>query len=146
MAKSSEEPRALTRKDFQFLAQLRASEAAMLAKNGKSMGAYYLGGLAVECALKACIAKSTKRYQFPRDRKFVDQAYSHDLRRLLELAGLSERLNEDLESNPNFAAKWAIVETWNVNTRYETSGLKGFDMDTAISSPGGVLEWIKQHW
>src|SRR5438094_3909647 len=41
----------------------------MLAKNGKKMGAFYLGGLAIECALKACIAKKTKRYDFPRDRQ-----------------------------------------------------------------------------
>jgi hypothetical protein len=41
-------------------------------------GAYYLAGYAVECALKACIAKETKRYEFP-DKKRVDSSYSHNL-------------------------------------------------------------------
>jgi len=32
-------------------------------------GAYYLAGYAVECALKACIAKGTQRFEFPDKRK-----------------------------------------------------------------------------
>ena len=41
----------LTRRDFQVLADLRAEEAAILVRNRKMQGAYYLGGYAVECAL-----------------------------------------------------------------------------------------------
>ena len=44
-------------------------------------GAYYLAGYAIECALKACIAKATRRYDFP-DRKKVDASHTHDLREL----------------------------------------------------------------
>jgi hypothetical protein len=54
-----------TRRDFQVLAEMRAQEAGVLAKNGNEEGAYYLGGIAIECALKACIAKRTKRHDFP---------------------------------------------------------------------------------
>ena len=60
----------MTRKDFQLLAELRANEAAILAHNGNEQGAYYLAGMAIECALKACIAKKTKRHAFPPDRKY----------------------------------------------------------------------------
>jgi HEPN domain-containing protein len=64
-----------TRKDFQRLADLRAGEAAFLAKGGREEGAYYLGGFAVECALKACIAKQTRRHDFPADAKYANKIY-----------------------------------------------------------------------
>jgi len=68
----------LTRRDFQVLAGLRAEEAAILVRNRKHQGAYYLGGYAVECALKARIAKKTKRHEFPP--KNADKFYSHNFR------------------------------------------------------------------
>ena len=55
----------LTRRDFQRLAKLRAAEAGALVRSRKEIGAYYLAGYAVECALKACVAKATKRHEFP---------------------------------------------------------------------------------
>lgn len=51
---------AMFRKDFQDLAMVRVREAEMLLAAGLFDGAYYLAGLAVECALKACIAKATQ--------------------------------------------------------------------------------------
>src|SRR5436190_22742191 len=104
----------LTRKHFQIVAQMRADETAVLARSGKKMGAFYLGGLAVECALKACIAKQTKRYDFPRDRKYAEKAYTHDLSELLKLAGLNDQLDQDSKSNPALSNNWGIVKTWNV--------------------------------
>jgi len=136
----------LTRKHFQLLAQLRADEAAVLVRNRKKMGAFYLGGLAIECALKACIAKKTRRYEFPRDRKYVDKVYSHDLSELLKLAGLNDQLDQDLKSNRNLATNWGVVKSWNIDSRYEASGLKGSDMNVAVNSADGVLQWIKLRW
>lgn len=54
---------------------------------------HYLGGYAVECAIKACIAKLTERHEFP-DREKTQGSYTHDLVRLLktaELDGVLER-------------------------------------------------------
>ena len=47
---------------------MRVKEAAVLLQNGCPEGAYYLAGYAVECALKACVAKQTREHDFP-DRK-----------------------------------------------------------------------------
>ena len=47
------------RKDLQELSKVRLKEATALLKLGLFDGAYYLAGYAVECALKACIAKGT---------------------------------------------------------------------------------------
>jgi len=135
----------LTRKDFQLLAELRAKEAGVLARNGNDQGAYYLGGIAIECALKACIAKQTKRYDFP-DKEKVTKAYSHSLTELLKLAELDQRLEREIAKNPILAVNWGVVKGWKVESRYQTSGLKGTDMHTAVSSSDGVLQWIKLHW
>jgi hypothetical protein len=65
------------RRDFKALADLRAEEAGILLAERKTQGAYYLAGYAVECALKACIAKKTKRFEFPPKKAYVEKAYSH---------------------------------------------------------------------
>lgn len=55
----------MNRLDFQRLAELRLSESTALLAAGFPDGAYYLAGYAMECALKACIAKRTREYDFP---------------------------------------------------------------------------------
>jgi len=42
-----------TRLEFQQLARMRLRDARVLLANGNLEGAYYLTGLAVECAIKA---------------------------------------------------------------------------------------------
>jgi hypothetical protein len=49
------------RREFQQLARMRLRDARVLMRHGNLEAAYYLTGRAVECAVKACIAKGTKR-------------------------------------------------------------------------------------
>lgn len=135
-----------TRKDFQRLAELRAKEAAALARSRNQQGAYYLAGFAVECALKARIAKKTRRHDFPADARHAGRVYSHDLTELLKLAELSDPLDKDMSANPQLAAKWGVIKAWRNDCRYETSGLNGKDMVDSLNSPDGVLQWIKRYW
>ena len=78
----------MNRFDFQELAELRVKEAEALLSQNYFDGAYYLLGYAVECAFKACIAKTTKEYDFPPDRKTVEAVYQHDPSKLLKASGL----------------------------------------------------------
>ena len=135
----------LDRKDLQRLAELHAEEATILVANGKEQGAYYLCGLAVECALKACLAKGTKQHEFP-NKDYAAKVYVHDLNELLKVAGLQDQRATDERTNPALAANWGVVMGWTVESRYEHSGLPGTDMCTALNSPDGVLTWIKRHW
>jgi HEPN domain-containing protein len=139
-------PSRKTRKDFQRLAELRAKEAATLARTGNQQGAYYLAGFAVECALKACIAKKTRRHDFPADKDYAGKVYSHNLDQLLKLAHLEAQLDLDMKSRPQLAKNWDLVRRWKVDSRYETSRLRGRDLTHAVNSPDGVLQWIKLHW
>src|SRR6202142_1914903 len=110
-------PSRKTRKDFQRLAELRAKEAATLSKTGNQQGAYYLAGYSVECALKACIAKKTKRYEFPPPREVTNNIYTHDLTGLLKQAGLDKQLEKDMLTNPTLAGNWSTVKNWDEKTR-----------------------------
>jgi HEPN domain-containing protein len=145
-AGAAQPPMRKTRKDFQQLAEIRAGEAASLAKVGRQQGAYYLGGFAVECALKACIAKKTKRYDFPADAKYAYKVYTHNLEELLKLAELDAELDRQVRLRPQLAINWAVVSRWNVDSRYEATGLNGKDMVAAVNSAEGVLRWIKLYW
>ena len=61
----------MDRKDLQTLSRVRLKEATSLLNLGFYDGAYYLAGYAVECALKACIAKGTRRYEFPDKKRSI---------------------------------------------------------------------------
>ena len=133
----------LNRREFQRLADLRLQEADSLLKNKHPSGAYYLAGYAVECALKACIAKQTKRYEFP-DRRKVQQSWTHKLDELVNLTGLAADLVKDADLETN----WTTVKDWNEEKRYETTTLReARDLYAAITDPKhGVLTWLRKHW
>jgi hypothetical protein len=134
------------RRDFRTLAELRAEEARVLLRSRRQLGAYYLAGYAVECALKACIAKQRKRFEFPPKKRNVEKMYSHDLDTLLDVAGLEPQLKKEIAANPDFAANWNTVRDWTSESRYETSGLNGKELYNAVTGPNGVLPWIRLRW
>lgn len=138
--------RIMMRNEFQRLALLRADEAGVLAKFNKSQGAYYLAGYAIECALKACIAKKTRRHQFPLGREYVNKVYDHSLQELLKVADLQTALENEIKTNRAFQIYWEVVKDWNVASRYELTGRNGADMVKAVTDKDGVLQWIKRYW
>lgn len=80
--------------------------------------AYYLAGYAVECALKACIAKSYNQHDWP-EKQFVSDGHTHSLSRLLQLAKLDVAFLADTSGNPDLGQNWTIVKDWNERARYE---------------------------
>lgn len=110
-------------------------------------GAYYLAGYAVECALKACIAKSTERYEFP-DKARVNSSYTHDLDQLLDVARLSKTLEVARGRHPQLASNWRLVQKWSEGARYERSTeIEAQALVQAIKEPkDGVPPWLKTHW
>jgi hypothetical protein len=101
------------------LAEDRIADAAILLAAGRWSGAYYLAGYALECGLKACIARLTNQDDFPRDRKFVEECYTHNLEKLLKAAGLKPALDADTSANPAFAGHWGVARDWQETSRYE---------------------------
>jgi len=140
----------VNRKELQALAEKRLKDAQVLYRNGRFDGAYYLAGYVVECALKACIAKKTKRHDFPPDKKLIEKIYTHDLSKLLDTAGLAPSLEHEFHNDPALEAKWGIVRDWSERSRYETHGREGpkksHDMLEAVGGHLGVLICIRKHW
>lgn len=127
---------------------LRASEAEQLRSAGFPCGAYYLMGYAVECAIKACIAKQIKKHDFP-DRKLVSDSYVHDLEKLLAASGLKERFRRAMESNTALELNWNIVKDWSTAARYRTNISKRMAsdfLDACNDKRFGVLSWLKKRW
>src|SRR5579862_9634373 len=109
----------MNRSDFKEIAQIRLRDAKALLKSGNYAGAYYLAGYAIECALKACIAKQTRRYEFPPDRKTVEKLYTHDLVGLAKEAGLYAAIEAEGVLNKSFQENWKTVTSWKEGSRYE---------------------------
>ena len=139
----------MNRADFQKLTALRIREAKVLLDSKKYEGAYYLAGYAVECALKACIAKRTKRFDFPPSEKEVREYYTHDLVKLVKGAGLDSALRAAESSDLQFGIYWTVVRGWKEQARYETQidEKRARDLYSAIvDRRHGVLQWLKKFW
>ena len=139
----------MNRDDFMRLTDLRIKEAQVLCDNNCYEGAYYLAGYAVECALKACIAKKTQQYDFPPSVKTIRNMYTHALETLIEESGLKQDRMDEEKKNPEFATNWAIVKDWSEEKRYNTEVDKktAGDLLHAITDQDcGVMEWLKKLW
>lgn len=137
----------MNRRDFQDLARIRAGEARALLAAGHYAGAYYLTGYVVECALKACIAKTIRRHDFP-DRKLANDSYTHDLDRLSRLSGLRPQLDQDMQTDAQLRTNWGATLGWTEQSRYEQhSQAEAEELFAAVMDRGyGVFQWLKQYW
>jgi HEPN domain-containing protein len=137
----------MNRRDLQRLAEKRIKEAEVLLRAKCYDGAYYLAGYAVECALKACIAKQTMQHDFP-DKAISNQAHTHDITKLVGVAGLQRPLDTEMNTNSSFAINWTIVKDWTEQSRYRTQpSASARDLVRAINDhKTGVMAWLRQHW
>lgn len=129
------------------MALTRLREAEVLLAARQYSGAYYLAGYAVECALKACIAKKVKRYDFP-DRRLALDAYTHDLKRLVEVAEIGVDIAGQRASDAVFDVKWKTVVRWSEQSRYEKCGRRQAEtlIHAIADDQHGVLPWLQLHW
>jgi HEPN domain-containing protein len=137
----------MNRRDLQGLTKVRLAEARALLDAGCPDGAYYLAGYAVECALKSCIAKETKRHDFP-DKKLADLSYTHSFKELVKTAKLRDELNLRKSADLMFRENWDEVQFWSEQSRYRRHSAKDArDLIEAIRERRyGVLAWIKLNW
>ena len=138
----------MNRLDFQTISKRRKQEAKVLMNAGQYAGGYYLIGYAIECALKACVAKQIKRYDFP-DKNLANEAFSHDLKKLIRVAGLEPEFEKERKTNPALDLNWAVVKDWSEACRYDLSitEAQARDLYSACTTrKNGVLPWIKKRW
>jgi HEPN domain-containing protein len=138
----------MNRQDFQTLAEIRVEDARALLDAGQYAGAYYLCGYAIECGLKACIAKQTVEHEFPNLNR-VRQSYTHDLRQLIVRAELERELDIQRRVSVDFNTHWGILEGWSEQSRYDHDITIGQARDlfyAVTDSNYGVLPWLRNFW
>ncbi|MFT4113679.1 DNA-binding protein [Silvibacterium sp.] len=137
----------MNRRDLQALANLRIYEAQALYRARQYSGAYYLAGYAVECALKACIARRVRRYDFP-DKRIAFESHTHDLQKLATIAGIRTELQTVAAEDPALARNWTTTQSWSEESRYRV--IPRMDcrtlLDAIMNEEHGVLPWIIQRW
>jgi hypothetical protein len=136
------------RLELRVLAELRIAEAQRLMQAPPMPdGAYYLAGYAVECALKACIARLTNQGDFP-DKQFAQECFTHSVEQLVRASGLKAERDADASANPGLEANWSVVKDWTVESRYERSSeAEAMALLEAVTdATNGVLPWIKARW
>jgi len=136
----------MNRKEFQKLAAVRLREAKLLLAADAPDGAYYLAGYVVEFALKACIAKSTQRHDFP-EKVHVIRSHTHNTRELISVAGLKAPLQEAVRQY-EFYRRWEIVVQWSEESRYTGHSLQeAANLIEAIQNRRyGILQWLKKRY
>lgn len=120
----------------------------MLLDAGHYLGAYYLLGYAVECALKACVAKHVRRHDFP-NKELAKAAYTHNLVSLRGTAGLNPDFDKERKANKPLERNWGVVKDWHETSRYSLSITEddARGLYSACTSRGsGVLPWIRKRW
>lgn len=138
----------MTKNDLESLSTIRFDEAKCLFSNGLYHGAYYLCGYAVECALKACIAKTFLQHEFP-NKTTVNDSYTHDLSKLLKIANLHQMLIADSRNDALLEINWTVVKDWSEQFRYDTNITRALSeqlIDAVGDQQSGVLKWLKTHW
>jgi HEPN domain-containing protein len=140
----------MNRRLFQKLAEARLVDAKALLKAKRYDAAYYMAGYAIECALKACIAKKTRLYDFPP--KNAREVYTHELEDLVKSAEIGKSFQQDRVMDSKLAEYWEIVKEWKPEDgRYGLRGATGVsaakELVLAIDDRHhGVLQCLSKYW
>ena len=118
------------------LVKIRIDDAWALLKTGdaaRRIGALYLAGYAVECALKARICSDTNaKYLAP---KF----FIHDLQKLGEFTTLRGKLSADKNVNKLLAF---LALSWSVNWRYQQPVLREEEVKLFLERVTEFQTWL----
>jgi HEPN domain-containing protein len=142
-----EEAVPLSRSALKKLAEERLKDSRVLLDAGNYSGSYHLCGFAVECGLKAIIAKNVKRNMFP-TKDFGNKCYTHNLTALANLANLTTQREDKQSRDPIFSLNWSIAINWNEHSRYKKySKREARELYDAIADDNhGVLSWLANYW
>jgi hypothetical protein len=79
---------------------------------------------------------------------YIEKYYTHNLKLLMESAGLEVQLKQDMKNDKELEVNWYTIATWNESCRYERhSDSEAKDLFLAVKDPNhGVLKWLKHHW
>jgi HEPN domain-containing protein len=143
----------VNRKQLQRIAKERLKDARALLGRKRWAGAYYMSGYAVECGLKSCLLRhlveSSALFGELGYLKKLQDCWTHDLVKLMNLAGLDAAFGLACQANLALAAFWGVVKDWKETSRYVETKPEpdARAMFEAVShNPDGVFKWIQSRW
>jgi hypothetical protein len=89
-----------------------------------------------------------QQHDFP-NKKLAEDSYSHDLQKLLGVAGLKQVLSAKERADNDFKLNWAVAKDWSEHSRYDYNieETRANDLCKAITDKkSGVLTWLKMYW
>jgi HEPN domain-containing protein len=143
---------AVNRKHLQALAKTRLKDAKALLGRKWWSGAYYLSGYVIECGFKACLLRhlgeSGAVFGEPNYLKRLADCWTHDLVKLVGLAGLDADFGAARAANPDLEKHWGVTKDWKETSRYEEkTEAEATALYEAVShNPDGVFRWIQSRW
>jgi hypothetical protein len=127
--------------EWMALAQQHEKSARLLANDRLAAGqAYFHVGFAAECALKAYIMWKERLNTWP-DNALRPELYTHDLRKLVRIAGIP------LTTKDRVGPSWKVVLDWNRNQAYDPNPMPrrvARSMIEAAFGQEGVVTWIRE--
>jgi HEPN domain-containing protein len=144
--------RAVDRKKLQNLAKTRLKDARALLGRKRWSGAYYLCGYVIECSLKACLLRylgeSEAIFGDPTYLKKLADCWTHDLVKLVNLAGLDAEFGAARGANAVLNDFWDVTKEWKETSRYEekTEAEAKHLYEAVSNNPDGVFRWFQAHW
>ena len=142
----------MTRADWQQIAEERLLAAQVLLAANLWASAYYMAGYAVESGLKSCIivrVVTVPEVLFQEGgNKFSGDCWTHDIAKLVKLAGLESVRDTDISANGLLGNNWGIVTKWSEKSRYQMKiQAEAEELYNAIAdNANGVMQWIRVCW
>lgn len=142
----------MNRAELQLLAEDRILDAHALLAAGRWAGAYHLAGYAVECGLKSCILSHIEKTgMLFKDRNYLKSlgdCWTHELDKLIGIAGLTGDLGIACGANQILASYWGVAKDWKETSRYERKMQRDAEelLEAITNQPNGVLPWTRLHW
>ncbi len=124
---------------LEALARGRLEDAEVLMRADRMDGAIYLGGFAVELALKVRICRTLGWESFmdaPSEFRGLESFRTHDLEILLRLSGQEERIRQE------HLGAWSAVAAWTVRTRYNAIGTTNTTDAEALLSAAATISRV----
>ncbi len=142
----------MTRADWQQIAEERLLAAQALLAARLWASAYYLAGYAVEAGLKSCIL--VRVVAFPGllfqdgGNKYSAECWTHDIDKLVKLAGLEATYRADIAANPALENSWLKVLEWNEKSRYRMKTQADAEelYNAIVDISNGVMQWLRARW
>jgi hypothetical protein len=136
-----------SKSQLETVAQCKFDDSLLLFEHGRFSNSFYLAGYAIECALKACIARQLLPETIP-DKSFVNAFYTHKFDALIGLAGLRNELRVRQDADQTFQANWGLASEWSPDVRYEPvdRSMANLMVIAVGDERHGVLPWIKTYW